>query len=59
MEGVLGRGLKSDPNPLVTTNRILHQETSLQNRLAAKEAGAHGEADSLSFKSSKVRFNFA
>jgi hypothetical protein len=30
----------------------------LTNRLAAKEAAAYGEADSVSFKPSKVRFNF-
>jgi hypothetical protein len=58
MGDVLGLGLKSDSNPLVTTNRISHRD-QLTNRLAAKEAAAHGEADSPSFKPSKVRFNIA
>ena len=45
-------------NPLITTNRNATIEIrSLQMGLAAKEAAAHGEADSSSFQSSKMLLN--
>jgi hypothetical protein len=47
-------------NPLRTSNQGATIEIhSLQMGLAAKEAAAHGEAASSSFKPSKIRLNIA
>jgi hypothetical protein len=59
MEGELGRGLKSDPNPLSQPIGFRSRKSAYKIGLAAKEAAAYGEADSLPFKPSKVRFNIA
>jgi hypothetical protein len=52
----------STPTPLITINRIPCAKIkilTLQTGLAAKEVAAHGEADSPSFKPSKIRLNIA
>jgi hypothetical protein len=47
-------------NPLIAINPVPRAKTkilTLQIGLAAKEVAAHGEAESPSFKPSKIRFN--
>jgi hypothetical protein len=49
-------------NPLITINRVPRAKSRIltfQIGLAAKEVAAHGEADSPSFKPSKIRLNIA